>query len=200
MTGDLLSTPTSDEANRKRPSHFHADLGGAFTPLYQRLVEVGIAGRIVEIGKIGPRGCSADFAVDDPGAFLHDLQASGHFCSDRPVGRMLHKGTVSLRELRKARGLHVAVGTNGRVRAHLDRYSPFAGNVQGPGCRYSPQRVVAHVASRLSADLFRFLFGHRLDCSPLLLSLSQPELDDSACGHETTQSGPEGLAQGKQQR
>src|SRR5713226_4959025 len=68
----------------------------------------------------------------------------------------------------KLAGLHVAVGTNGRVRAHLDTYSPFAGAAHDPGCRYSPQRVVAHVATRLSTDLFRFLFGHRLDCSPLL--------------------------------
>ncbi len=58
----------------------------------------------------------------------------------------------------KLAGLHVAVGTNGRVRAHLDTYSPFAGAAHDPGCRYSPQRVVAHVATRLSTDLFRFLF------------------------------------------
>jgi len=99
MRGPLLPIVNSDEAARRRS---HADLGGAFTPLYQRLVELGVAGRIV--GKIGPRGCSADFAVDEPGAFLRDLETSGHFCSDRPVGRMLHRGTISLRELRKARG------------------------------------------------------------------------------------------------
>jgi len=104
MRGPLLPIVNSDEAGRNPPSRFHADLGGAFTPLYQRLVELGVAGRIVEIGKIGPRGCSADFAVDEPGAFLRDLETSGHFCSDRPVGRMLHRGTISLRELRKARG------------------------------------------------------------------------------------------------
>jgi len=77
MRGPLLPIVNSDEAARRRS---HADLGGAFTPLYQRLVELGVAGRIV--GKIGPRGCSADFAVDEPGAFLRDLETSGHFCSD----------------------------------------------------------------------------------------------------------------------
>ena len=168
----------------------YPDLGGAFTPLYQRLRELGVASCITEIGKIGPRGRSADFAVDDPGRFLDAIRDTGRCCTDTPVGRILHPGKVSLREDRLSQSLHIALGDDGRVLAHLDRLSPLGGCRRGETCRYSPLRVLAHNAARLWGDLFRLLFGHRLDCAPLLLSLRQVQADGEAVRDRLPASPP----------
>lgn len=167
----------SDEVPQIPPTGAYPDLGGAFTPLYQRLQEFGVASRITEIGKIGPRGRSADFAVEDPGQFLQAIRSTGRTCTDTPVGRILHPGKISLRENRTSHCLHIAMGQDGRVLAHLDRLSPLAASKEGETCRYSAPRVLAHNATRLWGDLFRSLFGHRLDCAPLLLSLRQAQAE-----------------------
>lgn len=167
-------------AKSSSPSRAAADLGGAFTPLYQRLLELGVAARLVDIGKIGPRGRSADFEVDDPGQFIDALKGSGRCCTDTPVGRILHPGKISIREDRFSQSLHVAMDANGHVLAHLDRLSPVRAGRRGETCRYSPWRVVVHNAARLWGDLFRHLFGHRLDCAPLLLSLREVQAE----GHD----------------
>src|SRR5207245_2225669 len=57
------------------------------------------------------------------------------------------------------------------------RLSPLAASKEGEPCRYSAPRVLAHNAARLWGDLFRSLFGHRLDCAPLLLSLRQVQAE-----------------------
>jgi NRPS condensation-like uncharacterized protein len=172
-----------DDVAQRAPSGAYPDLGGAFTPLYQRLQELGVASRVVHVGKIGPRGRSADFFVDDATAFLADLERSGRFCEDTAAGRILHRGKASWREDCKARGLHVAVDPDGRVLAHLDRYSPVAAARRRGYCRYSPSRVVVHTAARVASDLIRFVFGHRVDCAPLLLSLRRARLEPQACPH-----------------
>src|SRR5712691_8927929 len=133
--------PTVPDAAREgdrtmeRASGSYPDLGGAFTPLYRRLQELGVASRITEIGKIGPRGRSADFSVDDPARFLRDVESSGRCCTDTPVGRILHPGKISLRENRTAHCLHIAMGQDGRVLAHLDRLSPLGRPKVGETCR-----------------------------------------------------------------
>jgi hypothetical protein len=66
-----------DDPINARPSSSYPELGGAFTPLYQRSNELGVASRMVEVGRIGPRGRSADFAVDDPDKFVSALRAAG---------------------------------------------------------------------------------------------------------------------------
>src|ERR1051326_565222 len=156
-------------AKSSSPFRAASDLGGAFTPLSQRLQDLGVAARIVEIGKIGPRGRSADFAVDDPEAFINALKSSGRCCTHTPLGRILHRGKISIREDRFSQSLHIAIDARGHVLAHLDRLSPVRAGRRGETCRYSPWRVVLHNAARLWGDLFRHLFGHRLDCAPLLL-------------------------------
>lgn len=174
-----------ESAAPAKPLGSYPDLGGAFTPLYRRLTELGVAGRIVGIGKIGPRGRSADFAVDDPGQFLDALRSSERCCTDTRVGRILHPGKISVREDRTSNSLHVAMNADGKVLAHLDRLSPLRPGGCGQTCRYSPLRVLAHNAARLWGDLFRYLFGHRLDCAPLLLSLKQAQ----ATGRELREAG-----------
>ncbi|HEY8201944.1 MAG TPA: hypothetical protein VII47_11380, partial [Actinomycetota bacterium] len=186
MTGSRLGSSSRDDRGpitqaARRASGPYPDLGGAFTPLYQRLVELGVATRITHMGKIGPRGRSADFLVDDPAGFLRDLEATGRFCVDTPVGRILHRGTTSLREDRETHSLHVALDDEGRVLAHLDRYSPVASARRRGSCRYAAHRVVIHTAARAFGDLVRYLFGHRVDCAPLLLSLRDAALEPAAC-------------------
>jgi len=180
VSEESLSHTEADPAAPAAPgpeklSGSYADLGGAFTPLYRRLKELGVAGRIVAIGKIGPRGRSADFAVDDPDHFVRDLTSGERCCTDTRVGRILHPGKISVREDRTSHSLHVALSTDGGVLAHLDRLSPLRPHGCEQTCRYSPLRVLGHNAARLWGDLFRYLFGHRLDCAPLLLSLQQAE-------------------------
>jgi NRPS condensation-like uncharacterized protein len=153
------------------PAGPYPDLGGAFTPLFQRLRELGVATRVVHMGKIGPRGRSADFVVDDPEQFVRELEATGRCCVDTPAGRILHHGRASLREDRRTHSLHVAVEQDGRVLAHLDRFSPVSRASDRRTCRYSVRRVLVHNAARLAGDLVRLVFGHRIECAPLLLSL-----------------------------
>ena len=70
--------------------------------------------------------------------------------------------------------------------------SPGPPTTPGAGIRLSASWLMSRRGFRRTC--FASSFGHRLDCSPLLLSLRRPELDDSPCGLETTQSAPEGLA------
>lgn len=173
-----------DDAPQQPQSRAYPDLGGAFTPLYQRLQELGVASRVVHVGKIGPRGRSADFVVDDATAFLDDLERTGRFCEDTAAGRILHRGKASWREDRNAHSLHVAVDPDGRVLAHLDRFSPVAAARRRGFCCYSPGRVLVHTAARVAGDLIRFVFGRRVDCAPLLLSLRRARLEALACPGE----------------
>ncbi|MEX2586681.1 MAG: hypothetical protein WD602_01630 [Actinomycetota bacterium] len=177
-----------DGASRSYP-----DLGGTFTPLYRRLQELGLAKYVTHVGKIGPRGRSADFFVEDRDSFIAVLKDAGQFCEDTPAGRILHRGKACWREDTKARSLHIAIGSDGHVTAHLDRYSPVARARKDGLCRYSPGRIAVHNAARVIGDLVRFLFGHRVDCAPLLLSLRGRRGPDLACVGEPPdpEGGPE---------
>lgn len=86
---------------------------------------------------------------------------------------ILHPGKASLREDRRAHSLHVAVDEGGRVLAHLDLFSPVSRASGLRTCRYSLRWVLIHNAARVAGDLVRFVFGHRVDGAPLLLSLSK---------------------------
>ncbi|MGH2689830.1 MAG: hypothetical protein ACRDKW_13650 [Actinomycetota bacterium] len=184
-----------DNDRPSQRSGAYAEFGGTFTPLFRRLEEMGLASRVVHMGKIGPRGRSADFVVDDARAFLADLEATGRFCRDTPAGRILHPGKASWREDRKARCLHVAVDPDGRVLAHLDRFSSVAAARRGRSCRYSAGRVLVHNAGRLAGDLIRFAFGHRVDWAPMLLSLRRARFRAQACpSDDPTDGRAQGLA------
>lgn len=183
--------PKGEETITSETTHSAGpDLGGAFTPLYQRLRELKVASRIIDVGRIGPRGRSADFMVDDRAAFLRDLQASGRFCTDTSRGRILHWRKISLREVASTDALHVSVGDDSWVLVHLDRSSPLAGAEPGQPCRYSLPRILVHNVTTLSGDLLRLLFGRRLDCAPLLLSMRRAAVIAAARGDE--RAGPGG--------
>lgn len=98
-----------------------------------------------------------------------------------------------MREDRTSHSLHVAMSTDGGVLAHLDRISPLRPHGCEQTCRYSPLRVLAHNAARLWGDLFRYLFGHRLDCAPLLLSLQQAEASGRELLEAVSDETPPGL-------
>jgi NRPS condensation-like uncharacterized protein len=106
--------------------------------------------------------------IDDPVAFLRYLDVSGRFHRDSRIGRVFHRGMVSLRENRATDSLHISVEGN-RVTAHVDGVSPLAVESEG-GSGYSVRRAAAHNLVGMAQDLVTLLRGrqgdHRsvLDC------------------------------------
>lgn len=71
------------------------------------------------------------------------LDDTGRFHRDSPLGRIFHPGTVSYREISSHDSLHIAVAAENRVSVHVDRISPLA--VDDPAAaRYSFARVLHH--------------------------------------------------------
>jgi hypothetical protein len=107
--------------------------------------------------------------ISDPVALFHHLDASGRFHRDSRLGRMYHRGMISLRENVTADSLHIAVHGN-RVKAHVDGISPLTTRSDGRS-RYSARQALAHNAAGIAQDLVALLRGrqgdHRceLDCS-----------------------------------
>lgn len=94
-------------------------------------------------------------------AFFADLVASGHFCRDTRWGGILHRGSVSLREISDGDSLHVCIGADDRVSVHVDRFSPVAGGCPDGTCHYSVRAVLAHVAAHMTAQVRRLMRGAR---------------------------------------
>ena len=90
-----------------------------------------------------------------------DLVASGRFCRDTPAGGILHRGSVSLREISEGDSLHVCVDGDDRVSVHVDHFSPVAGANADGTCRYSVAAVVAHLAAHVRDQLRRAVRGAR---------------------------------------
>ena len=80
--------------------------------------------------------------IGDPVALLRHLDVSGQFHRDGRVGRIYHRGQVSLRENVPTDSLHISVDGN-RVSAHIDAVSPLTADSSGRS-RYSATRTVAH--------------------------------------------------------
>lgn len=88
-----------------------------------------------------------------PGLF-HALEKSGRFRRDTPLGGILHRGKLSLREVSRSDSLHVIIDGN-RISAHVDRVCPLDCETH-ERTRYSLVRVVAHnLADVVSAGLRR---------------------------------------------
>jgi hypothetical protein len=106
--------------------------------------------------------------ISDPVALLHHLDVSGRFHRDSPLGRVFHRGMVSLRENVATDSLHISVEGN-RVTAHIDEVSPLDVESHSPS-GYSVRRAVVHNLAGMAADLVSLLRGrqgdHRsaLDC------------------------------------
>lgn len=96
--------------------------------------------------------------------------ASGRFCRDTPIGGILHRKSVSLREISDGDSLHVCIDGEDRVSVHVDRFSPVAGGCPDGRCRYSVGAVIAHMAAHVSAQFRRMVRGAhgqhrcRLEC------------------------------------
>lgn len=108
------------------------------------------------------RGPTHRFTVEDAGAFIRELEDSGRFRRDTRMGALFHRGHISLREVAPSHSLHITVGLNNRVSAHVDRYSPLA-KVQRDDVvpRYSLARVAAHNITGMAADAARLIPGRR---------------------------------------
>jgi hypothetical protein len=122
---------------------------------------------------------TGDPTMGDPAALLRHLDASGHFHRDSRLGRLYHRGMVSLRENVPTESLHVSVDGN-RVTAHVDEVSPLEVRSQGRS-RYSLGRTLAHNLVGMTQDLLWLLRGregdHRseLNCEWVSGSARTPE-------------------------
>ena len=99
--------------------------------------------------------------ISDPVALFAHLDASGRFHRDGPLGRIYHRGMVSLRENVSADSLHVVVHGN-RVKAHVDRISPLAPASDAPS-GYSARQALAHNLAGVAEDVLRLLRGRQGD-------------------------------------
>ncbi|MGH9149225.1 MAG: hypothetical protein ACRD0D_13385 [Acidimicrobiales bacterium] len=87
------------------------------------------------------------------------LEASGRFRRDSWLGRILHPGTVSFREISATDSLHVVI-EGGRVSVHVDEISPLRIDPDpGRPVRYAAWRVVRHTVSDVTAVLGRWARG-----------------------------------------
>lgn len=87
-------------------------------------------------------GTSPPSEIADLAAFLRSLEASGRFHRDNAVGRVFHPGAVSYREAVAEDSVHIVV-EDGRVTAHVDRYSPVRFTKDGVA-RYAFFRITVH--------------------------------------------------------
>ena len=83
--------------------------------------------------------------VQDEQAFLHALLSTGRFGVDRAVGRMFHRGSISLREVSSKSGLHLSFNRDRGVDVHVDIVPPVVGTTPDGKCRYGVGRVSAHL-------------------------------------------------------
>ncbi len=113
-------------------------------------------------------GRSHQFRCDDAALLVAELEASGRFRRDSRLGRLFHPGQTSLRELVARDSLHIIVGDDGSVSAHVDHFSPLADDQPEEGCRYSLGRIAAHNVLGMAGDLVRLVPRRepRVRCCP----------------------------------
>lgn len=130
------------------------------TPLYRRLSELGVWSALDRIVRIGPSGRSGEFVTGDAKALIDEVMATGRFCVDSRVGRILHPGAHALREWSNRESLHLSFCQD-RLTAHLDRFSPLSGTRSKveQRCSYSAARIAIHISGRLGASVARGLQG-----------------------------------------
>ncbi len=103
---------------------------------------------------------SSSTASRNPPALFQDLEASGRFRRDTPLGAIFHRGKLSLREVSPSDSLHVIVDGN-RLSLHVDQVCPLDCEAEGR-TRYSLARVVTHNLSDVVTTLGRRIRGrHR---------------------------------------
>lgn len=103
----------------------------------------------------------SDATIADPAALLAHLDLSGHFHRDGRIGRVFHRGMVSLRENVERDSLHVSIDGN-RVSAHVDEASPLdLGSERSSG--YSIRRTLVHNLAGMAQDVMSLLRGRQGD-------------------------------------
>jgi hypothetical protein len=112
--------------------------------LYKRLRRIGLGAHVVKVLPSRRGHGGAHFLVRDDQAFLDALVRSGQFAMDRAIGRVFHRGTISLRELSSKSGLHLSLHQDKSVDVHVDIVSPVVGTTPDGRCRYGPGRASAH--------------------------------------------------------
>lgn len=126
-------------------------------PLPNRLAELGLQlSRAVDDDTAPPRhghSCTTEY----PDALVRDLEASGRFRRDTRLGSVYHRGQISLREVSPRDSLHIIMGRENEITAHVDRYSPLAHHQPEHGCRYSLHRIAAHNVTGMAGDLARLI-------------------------------------------
>jgi hypothetical protein len=128
--------------------------------LRRRLRHIGLGRYIVKVSPARRGHGGAVLIVHDSQAFLLALIGNGSFGLDSAVGRMLHRGTVSLREVSSKSGLHLSVKPDNSVDAHVDRVPPVTGTKPDGRCRYRPGRVAGHFRHDLLPLVFRHTQRH----------------------------------------
>lgn len=123
-------------------------------------------------------GHDHDHAVEAaPAGVFTDLETDGAFVRDSRTGAMFHRGQSSFREASRRDSLHISVGDDGRVSAHVDRFSPLAARRRARGTRYSVVGVVVHNAGVL-ADYARLLVSGRFGEHRCVLDCEKVEIVD----------------------
>ncbi len=129
------------------------DREGETDSLQSRLEDAADAG--------GWRTPHPEATIADPAALLEQLDVSGHFHRDGRLGRLFHRGQVSLRENVAEGSLHVSVDGN-RVTAHVDEVSPLHAKA-GHSSGYSIRRALVHNLAGMAQDLVSLLRGRQGD-------------------------------------
>jgi hypothetical protein len=130
---------------------------------YKRLRRMGLGSHILAVSSPKRGHGGGHFIVHDHQAFLQALLSSGTFGLDRAVGRVFHRGTISLREVSSKAGLHLCVGRNNSVDVHVDVVPPVVGTTPTGRCRYAPGRVTAH----LRHDVFPMILRRHVRRRPM---------------------------------
>lgn len=136
-------------------------VGPGQAPVPHRVAELGLSAAVDAAAEPVTRGATHHFTTDDPAALVRELEESGRFRRDTRLGAIFHRGQVSLREVSPTHSLHIIVGRDNRVSAHVDRYSPLATDQPEDLARYALHRVAAHNVAGLLAGLGRLIPGRR---------------------------------------
>lgn len=155
--------------------------------------EAGV--RTGEVSALGQPSTSAPFSV-----LRGAIEQSQRFHSDTVLGRLLHRGTASYRELAPVDAVHITVAGN-RISAHVDDVSPVKQCADGK-TRYSWARVLAHNVFVIANDVASRLRGghgkHRcdLDCDVVwvdedgAIELNREEVECPTCTDDGTLRRP----------
>lgn len=99
--------------------------------------------------------------ADLDAAFAAALERTGRYRRDTRLGRILHPGHVSVREVCPSASVHLAFRGN-RVTAHVDRHSPLNCGSRRRS-HYSVVAVAVHNVADVIVATLRALAGRRRD-------------------------------------